>query len=1252
MKILEPGNINLNNRPRVKLPNGQIATVRTIGVNFDGREYVIPTISDDGRVMSRREAEDQFRKTGRHFGAFSSVGEATAFAQQLHKDQERMIMPPANRFQQFAPKPANRFVQFQGLAPKGQWYGKDPKGKMLNFAIPENATPNDVFRAARSAGVADPKRTAEMYRDSRKPADDESPVRTFFRNLGDTLAPVTDEIAAGMNAVGQTMFRDKGDKMFGRPVRQSPTRQNTLMENYTGNMRFLEDQNRRGNEANPKAATGGMVAALPLAIATAAETAPAAVTNWLGRGGLIARSAKAGLVGAPIAAATTYATSPVDNRTENLGLGTAIGTGLSVAGPTVAKVGGAAARAIDTRTGVSAAAKKAWARLTGDASAETAQKIDDEFAIKVLARKLKVSPDEMRARVSRFIQSGQDPSLVNALDDQGRQVLASLAARSGPGQQIVQEAAEAKALNLPDQLDRNMQRVNATGEANPKIRQQLDRPTAEMVDDLTETRSDEIERALNPIRNTPIPMNDRLFELLATPEANTAIGRAARTVTDLDTRTKMLALPRSIRTLAQSITQYGPAARAQIINDFVRNNSDVLTVDVVDRIARKMNAMAKTADDDAAPVLRGFARELRDAGRTAEPKYGEALDQYGKRSKSIEAVEGGQNFLKAGTTDEFADFARKLSTEDNVKLKTLDGEMTFSRNQGDDTYQSYKVTWKKDNGEIIEGSVSFGQGRDTAEVAITGRPGTGYTTQGNAGRAGNAQVMQMGEAIRRQFPNIRIVRGHRVSGYRQAAEQRFDREVNEAQRQRSRIRQQRLQEQEDWDRQYDPTFELRNSAEYRNAPDYADRNIENEYNYYRSHGDDGDPLYRGVPEGATYEQFRDTYLNNIQNRYGATRYNGRPWNPQNARPVNEQRLIEQEYQQYRDQARSMGNDEEDIFTFDEWTAEYHPPEAELQRQYSDAIREARDSFGTPDHELPDFDTWLDNTYPENTARVRNARLAREARPSEEALQQEYQQHVRDSEEQQIAPYPFEHWLQETHPEEHGARRAERLAREAPPTPRPPDITDAELPPIPEYPQLPAGGDMVYNVADRASKFQTPLPTDRQLGQMGARRGVQVAAGENPANAPGVARKIANAPEQHKRNVALYGEEKAAQLEETMAVSAEDVRNYADVAPRTAPGGGRTDDVIANDILAAAATAATGGTAAKMHAAMKVLNRLGVRERDVESILRMSIDPERTGELVALIEKYVGDNERARVIAQAISSVGGGMVGGEATSGSR
>mgnify|MGYP001593175329 FL=1 len=57
------GNIDLYNRPRVQNPDGSVSSIRSMGFNIDGKEVLLPTVSDDGRIMSNEEAINQYRQT-------------------------------------------------------------------------------------------------------------------------------------------------------------------------------------------------------------------------------------------------------------------------------------------------------------------------------------------------------------------------------------------------------------------------------------------------------------------------------------------------------------------------------------------------------------------------------------------------------------------------------------------------------------------------------------------------------------------------------------------------------------------------------------------------------------------------------------------------------------------------------------------------------------------------------------------------------------------------------------------------------------------------------------------------------------------------------------------------------------------------------------------------------------------------------------------------------------------------------------
>lgn len=175
--MLSPGNIDLNNRPKVQNADGSYSTVRTITADIDGKTVLLPTVVD-GKILSNKDAIDYYRKTGQNLGVFKDQQSADQYDERMHSAQG--WNGPTNKWnnspllgalkpggstlsQQIQSNPAANpavdiIKKFEGFSPTSYWdvnahrigYGSDtitkPDGSIVKVTPGMKVTPEDAER--------------------------------------------------------------------------------------------------------------------------------------------------------------------------------------------------------------------------------------------------------------------------------------------------------------------------------------------------------------------------------------------------------------------------------------------------------------------------------------------------------------------------------------------------------------------------------------------------------------------------------------------------------------------------------------------------------------------------------------------------------------------------------------------------------------------------------------------------------------------------------------------------------------------------------------------------------------------------------------------------------------------------------------------------------------------------------------------------------------------------------------------------
>jgi hypothetical protein len=522
--------------------------------------------------------------------------------------------------------------------------------------------------------------------------------------------------------------------------------------------------------------------------------------NWLAQGSRAVQALKGGATGAGVGGFTGAAGSDPGNRAAGAAFGAAIGTPLGIAAPFIVPLAQRLAGQADEKLGIGRginALHENFARLigrTGDDVPTPALTPEQRGGIIAHGRRNRNDVESMRAQTEAMRSAGLEPNLASVSDGANTGQLASYARRSLPEREAVSRQSDAILEDMqgwvPSRVDAaradvpnprhystNPNRPARAHELetqrpgparNPdEVRGQYDPETNRMTG-LRGMRDEEVSQAMRPIRDVQVPITDDLVNAVSSPDAMTAIRRAARMINDPEERAALLQFPR----LVQQLQGLGPSARAQVLQ------GQGMTLDMADKVRRSLNKMAEGAEPAIAGNLRTYARAFRGAAEEGSPEYRGIMQRYGDQSRTIDAVETGERFMTGvgSQTDEFVRDANRLRDQPNTRTLPEDApdpdiqfhvrRQSGGNNPGDLREASIDVTTP--NGETADLRMHWRVGDQPheahADVSIYNESGSINAEDG--GRMGAEMVRRVIPHIRQHFPEIGSVGGTRVTGTR------------------------------------------------------------------------------------------------------------------------------------------------------------------------------------------------------------------------------------------------------------------------------------------------------------------------------------------------------------------------------------------------------------------------------------------------------------------------------------------------------
>jgi hypothetical protein len=345
-----------------------------------------------------------------------------------------------------------------------------------------------------------------------------------------------------------------------------------------------------------------------------------------------------------------------------------------------------------------------------------------------------------------------------------------------------------------------------------------------------------------------------------------------------------------------------------------------------------------------------------------------------------------------------------------------------------------------------------------------------------------------------------------------------------------------------------------------------------------------------------------------------------------------------------------------------------PAEDSLDQRVSelhDEYLEVRDSYSDGAGEFPDFEQWLGlNFYDADLSRRLGGAQSGEI---DNAVSSLLSRILRDEAGSKAAPrLPTGGMFRpDISPEERHLRRglAGWDVANTPPTQTglpsnaPPTLNRAVTGPMNSggVPRGPSTRHRIQKLSNETLRDVAQVPThpteldapsDQMLAILAMRRKMEAKMGESAQGPAQMGNAMAAAPEQQARNAAIMGEPVAAELQRGMAATMIKHGN----AMRTSPAHGsstalnQADDANLGNIAGVAMDAAMGNKVGLAKRAIEGLSKMGMRDADVENIIRRALDDGQVDQLIDELERSIPNPEVAREVIKMIREAGTRAVG--------